>query len=347
LNHLSLISALRSVAALAAVCALAAAGRGDDWPGELIGTIQGEDISAQGHIHVEKTGGELRTTLFSGSDVRVKSGQASIQLREGGVIAICGPAHLSLLKSGSDLTIALEYGTIHQRVEGPPSITVFTPLVQIKPVSIGGGPTETLVDLESSGAISVRAAGGAARLEQQLTGDSVVVPQGSDVSFTDGRIESLRAGLGNCHCDITEAPAEAAGPTRPPESAASSAGTEVSRLSPPNSPQAGQKQSSASEGPIYKVLMPPLVFDASAPPVPALSAAPPEPTPATILLVRTVRIRPALVFRGRVQPAVHVPTASAAAAQPGGALPAKPPQQQATFASRVLTYLRRLWNHSS
>jgi len=336
------------VAALAAVCALAGVGRCDDLLGDTIGTIQGEDITVQGHIHVEKAGGELRTTLFSGSDVRVKSGQASIQLREGGVIAICGPAHLSLLKSGGDLTIALEYGTIHQRVEGQPSVTVFTPVVQIKPVSIGGGPLETLVDLEPSGAISVRTTSGAARLEQQFTGDSVVVPQGGDVSFANGQIGTLRAGASNCHCDIAAAKPEVAGPgpTRPAESSAASAGTEVSRLSAPNSPEAGQRQSSAVEEPVYKVLMPPLVYDATAPAVPALPAAAPEPTPATILLVRTVRIRPALVFRGRVRPAA-APAVSAAGAPPSRALSPKQPREQPSFGSRVLTYIRHLWNHSS
>jgi hypothetical protein len=333
------------VVAFAVVCALAVAGRCDDWPGDTIGTIQGEDLSAQGHIHVEQTGGELRTTLFSGSEVRVKSGQASIQLREGGVITICGPTHLSLLKSGGDLTIALEYGTIHQRVEGQPVITVFTPLVQIKPVSIGGGPMETLVDLEPSGAISVRTTSGAARIEQQLTEESVVVPQGSDVSLANGQIETLRAGLGNCRCDIAVAKPEAARATRPMESSTASADTEVSRLSPANSLDPAKNESPAVEEPVYKVLMPPLVYDASSH-IPAFPAVALQPTPATIMLVRTVRIRPTLVFRGHVQPA-PAPTVSAAQAPAGRVLSSKQPREQPSFADRVLTYVRRLWNHSS
>src|SRR5207245_6393642 len=60
---------------------------------------------------------QVKTVLRSGGDVRVKSGTARIDLVEGGQISICGPAHLSVLKSGGSLTIALDTGTIHVHIE--------------------------------------------------------------------------------------------------------------------------------------------------------------------------------------------------------------------------------------
>src|ERR1700676_1320300 len=49
--------------------------------------------------------------------------------------------------------------------------------------------------------------------------------------------------------------------------------------------------------PVYTVLMPPLSFDANSP------EPPPDPGPETILLVREVRLRPSVEFRGHVDPA--------------------------------------------
>ncbi len=76
------------------------AARADDPPSDAIGTIEGEAISVQGPMSVNAANGEVKTVLRSGSELTVKSGQAHIELVEGGNITICGPAHLSLLKSG-------------------------------------------------------------------------------------------------------------------------------------------------------------------------------------------------------------------------------------------------------
>ena len=176
--------------------------RPDEKPADTVGSIEGEAIAVKGPMSVEVTGGEIRTVLLSGSDVRVKSGQARIRLREGGSIAICGPAHLSLLKSGSALTVALEYGTIHARIEREPALIVYTPLIQVHPVAIGDAALDTLVGLETTGAMCLRANSGAVRVEQQLTGQSVLVPQGGDILLANGQIESLRAGAGRCRCEV-------------------------------------------------------------------------------------------------------------------------------------------------
>jgi hypothetical protein len=67
----------------------------------------------------------------------------------------------------------------------------------------------------------------------------------------------------------------------------------------------------------WKVVMPTLAFDANAP------AAPPEPSPAIILLVREVRIDPEWVFHGTV--AAAPARSSGRSVAPPAARPAAPP----------------------
>ena len=107
--------------------------------GDAVGTIEGDAIALQGPMSVEVVNGQVKTMLHSGNDIRVKSGQAEISLVEGGRIAICGPAHVSLLKSGGSLTVAVDSGVVHIHVETAPSITVYTAQIQAKPIAIGEG----------------------------------------------------------------------------------------------------------------------------------------------------------------------------------------------------------------
>src|SRR5215470_16435415 len=148
---------------------------------EPVGVVEGDAIAVQGPMTVSVVEGQVKTVLRSGGEVRVKSGRATIDLVEGGKIAICGPAHLSVLKSGGALTIALDLGTIRTYVDQEPSLTIYTAMLQAKPLSIGGAPQDTLVGLDAHGGLTVRSITGAVRIEQQLTGQSIIVPQNSDV----------------------------------------------------------------------------------------------------------------------------------------------------------------------
>jgi len=177
--------------------------QGDNPPlGDSVGAIEGDSISIDGPMSVDVVHGQVRTVLRSGSDVRVKAGQARIKLVEGGEILICGPAHFSVLKSGGALTLALEGGIIHAHLENDLALTVYTPQIQARPISIGNGPEDVLVGLDSAGAMCIRANKGAVRIEQQLTGQSVLVPQSGDVSLSNGQIESLRTAAGSCTCEL-------------------------------------------------------------------------------------------------------------------------------------------------
>src|SRR5580704_5471149 len=82
--------------AFLSVTLLAVAARSDNPPDDAVGTIEGDAIALQGPMTVEVVHGQIKTVLRSGNDIRVKSGQARLDLVEGGKIAICGPAHLSV-----------------------------------------------------------------------------------------------------------------------------------------------------------------------------------------------------------------------------------------------------------
>jgi hypothetical protein len=77
---------------------------------EVVGRLSGDDVSVTGAIGFESENGRTTALLASGSDLTLRSGQAKVDLPDGGDIILCGPAHLSILKSGPAITIALDYG---------------------------------------------------------------------------------------------------------------------------------------------------------------------------------------------------------------------------------------------
>jgi hypothetical protein len=335
----------------AMVCAamfLASAATPDQPVGDAVGLIEGEDIAVTGPMSVEVVAGVAKTILRSGSDVRVKSGQARISLVEGGQISICGPAHLSVLKAGGAVTVALESGAIHARLEQVPALSIYTAQIQGKPVAIGDEPRDFLVGFESTGIMCVRTYRGAMRLEQQLSGQSVMVPQGVDVTLTNGQLEGMGNGAGHCKCELqiakapaapTVAPAVNVAPARNQENASS----EVA-ATPGDAPAAVEKPAQ-KEVPIYTVDAPPLRFDASA-------KVQPEPDARLMVIVRRVRVRPTLIFQGRVEG--ETVAAATAAVAPPQARPAAPPAAapasapptpaQGSVVDRVRSFFHKLWS---
>src|SRR6266480_371317 len=200
------------MAILCAALLAAAAVRPDEPPSDSVGVIDGEAIAVNGPMSVEVVHGQAKTVLRSGSDVRVKSGAARVDLVEGGQISICGPAHLSVLKSGGSLTIALDTGTIHAHIERELALTIYTPQIQAQAVAIGDGPQDLLLGFDTTGAMCIHANRGAIRVEQQLTGQSVLIPQASDVLLLNGQLDNLRTSAGHCACDL-----QAAKATPPPQ----------------------------------------------------------------------------------------------------------------------------------
>jgi hypothetical protein len=392
-----LITALLSVALLAAALSIttltaalfhalptAAAASTDNPPDDAVGTIEGEAIALQGPMTVEVVHGQVKTVLRSGNDIRVKTGQARMELVEGGKIAICGPAHLSVLKSGGSLTVALDSGVIRVHIDKQPAITIYTAQIQAKPMSIGEGPEDALIGFDAPGVMCVRATSGAIRLEQQLTGQSVIVPQGGDILLNNGALEGLQNTAGHCACEMQWAkndapppeisriatteeirqrdeeakkaspaptPAPAPEKTATAEKAPASekpADAERQPVTAENAPadkSPAEKSSTPKQEPIYQVFMPPLAYDAHA----AVQVE--NFDPKLIVLVRRVRVRPTLIFQGRVEGDAAVQ--SVAAVKPAGAKAATPaPATQSpvprpkddSVVNRVRAFLRNLFS---
>jgi len=342
--------ACRRRAALPAACIVilcaaliaAAAARPDETPSDSVGIIDGEAVTVNGPMSVEVVHGQSKTVLRSGSDVRVKSGTARIDLVEGGQISICGPAHLSVLKSGGSLIIALDTGTIHVLVERDLPLNIYTPQIYAHTVAVGGGPRDALVGFDSSGAMCVRANRGAIQLEEQLTGQNVMLPQAGDVFIFNGQLENLRSSVGHCACEL-----QTMKETPPPQVSQLATADEARKQATetkPNAPTAAREPAPATEEPVYHVFMPPLIYDANA-------KVQPEVDPKMIVLVRRVRVRSTLIFQGRVEgetvaavtpapPPTFAPAESSSApksAAPGGD----------SFVDRVRSFVRKLWSSGS
>ena len=345
--------ALRLVAAATAIVTTpiltAVTARSDEPVTDSVGIIDGAAVAVTGPMRIDVSHGLPRTVLRSGSDVIVRSGTARLDLTEGGTISICGPAHFSVLKVGNQLTLALDTGTIHLSIEHGPSVTVYTPLLQIQPIAIGDGPQDALVGFDNTGAMCVRAFRGAVRLEQQLTSQNIVAPQSSDILLVNGQLDGLRGGGERCSCDpeLTKySPPphlEVVPPVVPTEAANAKplgSGEIISPL-PVDKP-------AAQEGPIYKIFVPPLIYNADA-------EMQPEVDTSQIVVLRRVRVRPTLIFQGRVEgdlPKSDPPAAAPTLPRPSAANPPKPAAQSqnpadASVVDRMVHFVRRLWSRGS
>lgn len=323
----------------------------DEPPKEFVGIIEGDSIAVQGPMTVRVIDGQAKTILRSGSDVRVKSGRATIDLMEGGKIAVCGPAHFSVLKFGGALTVALDSGVIHTYVDGEPALTVYTALLQAKPISIGGAAQDTVFGLDSRGDLTVRAISGAVRIEHQLNAQSVVVPQNSDVLLINGQLTDLHPGGGHAACELGELKIQ----QPPPQVSVPATAEEVRQRQrsdvksdvKPKLPAPNQN-TTAEEGPTYQVFLPPMRYDAN-------QKVQPPPDPNLIVLVRRVRVRPTLIFQGKVEGepliagSAPAPPLSAAAPKQNNeqSTQGKLPTNNPTVVNRVRTFFKKLWNSNS
>jgi hypothetical protein len=324
---------------------------------DTVGAIEGEAINVQGPLNIEVVQGRTKTVLRSGSDVRVNSGQARIDLVEGGQIAVCGPAHFSVLKSVNLLTIALDTGIIHARIETQPALTIYTAQIQAKPFSISDAGQDVLVGFDPTGAMCIRADAGAVRVEQQLTAQSIIIPQNGEVLITDAQLASLQSGVTHCSCELqlgktlAPTPPQAEISRLPTSEEMQIANAQLARTLPaPKSatPRSAEKPSpkSENEGPIYQVSMPPLSYDASA------KVQPDNFDPRLIVVVRHARVRPSLIFQGTVKdapptaktPPITPPQASAAPGAPDQKVQTKKPAPAPSATDRVRSFFHNLFS---
>ena len=349
LRHRALWLVAAVVVSASAVTLTTLPARSDEPVTDSVGIIDGAAVAVTGPMRIDVSHGLPRTVLRSGSDVIVKSGTARLDLAEGGTISICGPAHFSVLKVGNQLTLALDTGTIHLSIEHGPSVTVYTPLLQIQPIAIGDGPQDALVGFDTTGAMCVRAYRGAVRLEQQLTSQNIVVPQSSDISLVNGQLDGLRSGGERCACDpeLTKYSPPPHLEVVPPAPATEDANAKPLGSGEIVSPLPVDKPV-AKEGPIYEILVPPLIYNANA-------EVQPEVDTSQIVVLRRVRVRPTLIFQGRVEgdlEATDPPAAIPTPPRPSTPNAPKPAPQSNNPANnsvvdRVVHFVRKLWSRGS
>lgn len=274
----------------------------------VVARLFGDDVKVQGAVSFETENGLTTALLASGSDITVRSGKAQIQLIHGGDIAICGPAHLTLLESAGDITLALDYGQVRPQVDADVHLTVYTPMIVATPVAIGENSRDLTVGLDQQGAMCALTSRGALRVEQQLSGQSVLLPQGGEINLNGGQFSTLRSASGSCDCELLVAR------TTTPKTIELS--VPVPRI--PIRSQRAAPPAPSLEQPIYRVIVPPLTFDADEP------APPPDPDPANILLVREAEPLSQPVFEGHVEPTLEA-ASDYVPPKPAPPRPAAPP----------------------
>jgi hypothetical protein len=181
--------------------------------GAPIGRVEGNDISVEGGSaaasasgnnglpNVGNGGGEPGSfAVSSGSIVTVHVGQARMTLAAGGQIDICGPAKFTVLESRGAITLALNFGRMHVQIPATTSLRIYTPTIIATPLDIGGAVRDVNVGLDLNDSLCVVSTGGAVRLEQQFSGEGLIVPQAGEFFLEGGNLVPVVGAPGSCEC---------------------------------------------------------------------------------------------------------------------------------------------------
>jgi len=335
-------------------------------PPGAIGRVEGRDVSVEGGTSAGNSSAAAAQGIFvsNGSVITVHSGQALLRLAAGGEIDICGPAKLTLLESAGEITLALNFG--HLRVQLPAStqIRIFTPTIIATPLDISGGSRDISIGLELNDSLCVFASSGALRLEQQFTGEGLIIPQAGEFFLAAGKLVPVAGAPGSCHCEAVDVHAI---PARPPSPPVPKMGVMArAQVAPPPQPvpqpQPDPKPAAAPAPPprapepepivTLGVLAganevhpnPPAPKDAPPPPPPvgmpeykidlppltfssSSPTPPPDPAPAPILLIRIAHLEPEWQCTGRVESPHLEQVSQRTSAQPTPAQQAHPKTQ--------------------
>jgi hypothetical protein len=354
------------VCVLAAWCGLALAAQ-SPLPTDAVGNIEGDDLVVQSAPNEAMVVQQGVAPLDSGASITVRSGQALVQLGDGGEIGVCGPAHFSVLRSGGAITLALDYGRVHPKLPPVTSVVIYTPLIAATPIAIGQEQRDLTVGLASDGAMCVTSSEGAVRVSQQLSDESVIVPEGGAIALADGALAPAGESA-TCSCEVRLArnappPPPYEAPPADDASAANQPAQFNAPLRPVDSPPPAAPAPAASsdaDQPIYQVFMPALTFNAEASQNQSTpqSASSPAPSPQMIVILRHARVQPGALFIGVVEaaslPAPKSPAPSAPAPRPQPSPAAAPAPTPAPVAApprpgmyqRVREYFRH-WFGSS
>jgi hypothetical protein len=176
-----------------------------------IGRVEGNDISVEGGAGAANPGngapyiaggdGQLPSFLVSnGSVVTVHVGQARMALAAGGQIDICGPAKFTVLESGGAITLALNFGRMRVQIPATGALRIYTPAIVATPLDIGGAVRDITVGLDLNNSMCVLSTSGAIRLEQQFSGEGLIVPQAGEFFLAGGTLVPVAGAPGSCEC---------------------------------------------------------------------------------------------------------------------------------------------------
>jgi hypothetical protein len=301
-------------------------------PAGAIGHVEGNDISVESAAPSDAGAPNPAPSgyVFNGSIVTVHDGKARLVLAVGGEVDVCGPAKLTLLESGGAITLALDFGRIHLQLLRGTSLRIFTPTIIATPLDIGGEARDITAGLDMNDSLCVLATSGAIRLEQQFTGEGIIVPQAGEFFLNSGKLVPIAGAPGSCACAAMHA--QSAPPPQIPVLGVSSSARLEPAPQPASDVPAPARPAQKTPEPVpepdvqlrvlaqedeihpiappakdavpppppdampqYKIIMPPLGFSASSPTPPA------DPPMDAVLLVRTVHVEPEYEFTGHVE----------------------------------------------
>jgi hypothetical protein len=341
-------------------------------PPGTIARVTGYDISVDGgnSAPLDIVFNAPSVYVSNGSVVTIHSGDAHMVLTSGGQVDICGPAKFTMLVSGGAITLALNFGRVHATLPASSQVRIFTPTIVATPIDISGNQRDITAGLDLNDSLCVRATSGALKLEQQFTGEDLIVPQSGEFFLADGKLLPVAGKPGSCDCVTTlhaknvspplpnipllglggkmPAPAPAApevaaeNPNAPPAQNmpvvqpdvtlhAININNDAHPVAPAPKPAEAPKPLAPSEMADYKIIAPPMTFSSTEP------QAPQENPNEIALLVRTVHVEPEWQFTGRVQPPGSNSFANAPSVKPVAATTTKPATAPTASASSQAT----------
>ena len=181
--------------------------RAQQAPPEAIGQVEGDDVSVESGVAAATRTSTSAASIYvsNGSVVTVHSAQARMTLFAGGEVDICGPAKITVLKSGEAITLALNFGRMRVRVPAKTSLRVFTPTIIGTPIDISGGARDVTMGLNLDDSLCVVAGSGAIQLEHQFTGERLIVPQTGEFFLDSGKLAPVVGKPGSCQCVAPQA----------------------------------------------------------------------------------------------------------------------------------------------
>ncbi len=219
-------------ACIAFVLLCASSLRAQQAPPGTIGRVEGDQVSVEGGVAGNgalgnaDSGQPSAMYVSNGSIVTVHAGQARMTLLAGGQIQICGPAKFTVLESGGSITLALNFGRVRAELPAATAVRIFSPTIVATPLDISGAARDVTVGLDLNDSLCVLAKSGAIRLEQQFSGEGIIVPQSGEFFFAGGKLVPMAGAPGSCECVAMEARA-AAPPLQPPPDARGAAITQA------------------------------------------------------------------------------------------------------------------------